>query len=298
MDTFTGTGVALITPFDDDLQPDLPALRRLVQYVTQGGVDYLVALGTTAETPTLSPSEQEQVLKTIWEENQGKLPIVIGVGGNNTADVCKKVQHITHTYQPQGILSVCPYYNRPTQAGLYAHFQAIASHTHIPLMLYNVPGRTGSALAPKTAIRLAHHFPHINAIKEATGTVMPAMQLLAEAPPHLQILSGDDALTLPMMSLGGKGLVSVIANVFPQQVSRMVRAALHNDWDTARTAHYQLLPLMDLCFQEGNPTGIKAMAAQQGLCQNGLRLPLQPASEGLQEAIQQAMSSFPLSESP
>lgn len=281
MSQFAGTGVAIITPFDSQGEVDSHALRKVVQHLTTGKVEYLVVLGTTGESPTLSDAEQQQVIEIIQDENQGRLPIVLGIGGNNTRAVCKKVEKWTRLFQPDGILSVSPYYNKPAQAGLYEHFHKIASHTDLPIILYNVPARTGSNISAKTTLRLAIDCPNIVAIKEASGDLEQIMNILASKPADFEVLSGDDLLAMPMISCGAAGIISVTANALPLQFSDMVRASLKGNFEEARKLHYALLPLMQLNFAEGNPVGVKAMMNIQGICERFVREPLFPASESL-----------------
>src|SRR5690606_30394956 len=284
---FTGTGVALVTPFLPDGSIDFEGLAKVIDAVTLGGVDYLVALGTTAETPTLSSEEKLQVLQFILDHNQNKKPVVVGIGGNNTQDML----HTLSRYpldRISGILSVVPYYNKPSQEGIYRHFKMLAEHTEKPIILYNVPGRTATNILPHTAIRLAHEFKHIVAIKEASGNIAQCMELVQHAPAHFQILSGDDNLVLAHIAIGMKGVISVAANCYAKTFSILVRHALNNEFEAARRLHYQLLERINLLFAEGNPTGVKYVLNQQGLIQNVLRLPMVPASEQLAEAFTQA----------
>lgn len=281
MSQFAGTGVAIITPFDSQGEVDSHALRKVVQHLTTGKVEYLVVLGTTGESPTLSDSEQHQVIEIIQDENQGRLPIVLGIGGNNTHAVCEKAEKWTRLFRPDGILSVSPYYNKPAQEGLYQHYQKIASHTDLPIILYNVPPRTGSNISAETTLRLATDCSNIVAIKEASGDFEQIMNILANKPADFEVLSGDDLLALPMISCGAAGIISVTANALPLQFSNMVRACLKGDYAEARKLHYALLPLIQLNFAEGNPVGVKAMMNIQGICERFVREPLFPASESL-----------------
>lgn len=281
MSQFAGTGVAIITPFDSQGEVDSHALRKVVQHLTTGKVEYLVVLGTTGESPTLSGAEQQQVIEIIQDENQGRLPIVLGIGGNNTRAVCEQAEKWSRLFQPDGILSVSPYYNKPAQEGLYKHYQKIAAHTDLPIILYNVPSRTGSNISAETTLRLAIDCPNIVAIKEASGDLEQIMNILANKPAGFEVLSGDDLLALPMISCGAAGIISVTANALPLQFSNMVRACLKGDFEEARKLHYALLPLMHLNFAEGNPVGVKAMMNIQGICERFVREPLFPASESL-----------------
>jgi 4-hydroxy-tetrahydrodipicolinate synthase len=281
---FRGTGVALATPFREDRSVDYDALLRLVDAVIDGGVNYLVALGTTAETPALSTVEKKEVLRIILDATAGRVPVVCGAGGNNTAEVLEQLAGWDLS-GVAGLLSVVPYYNKPTQEGIYEHFKAIASATELPIILYNVPGRTVTNMLPATALRLAAEFPNIIAIKEASGNLKQCMELVAGAPDHFAVLSGDDDLVITQAALGMHGVISVAANCFTKDFTDMVNAALDGNFGTARALHYQLLPGIDLLFAEGNPAGLKAVLAEQGICRNVLRLPLVPVSDSTAEKI-------------
>lgn len=275
---FGGTGVALITPFSENETVDYPALEKLIDHVIDGGVNYLVALGTTAETPTLTTEEKRDVLSFIINKCNNRVPVVCGIGGNNTAEVI----HQLNTYHLEGvagILSVAPYYNKPTQEGIYRHFKAIAAATSKPVILYNVPGRTSSNIAPATALRLANEHTNIIAIKEASGSLPQCMELVKNKPAHFAVLSGDDNLVLPQIAIGIEGVISVAANCFTKEFTAMVNAALTGDFATARQLHYKLLPGIDLLFTEGNPAGVKCVLKVMHICNNYLRLPLVPVSE-------------------
>ena len=274
---FKGTGVALITPFKQDGSVDIAALQQLVDDVIAAGVDYLVALGTTSEAPTLSAAEKQLVLHTIIKHCNKRVTLVCGVGGNNTAEL---VHHLQHTDMTgiDGILSVAPYYNKPSQEGIYQHFKAIASATALPIILYNVPGRTSSNILPATALRLANEFANIVAIKEASGNLGQCMELVKNAPAHFAILSGDDDLVLAQIALGMQGVISVAANCFTQDFCHMINHALMNNYDAARAIHYKLLDGIGLLFCEGNPAGVKCVLNNMKRCENVLRLPLVPVS--------------------
>lgn len=279
-----GTGVALVTPFDAGGAVDHVALARLVSHVTAGGkgVDYLVVLGTTGETATLSAAEQAAVLETVLATNAQALPIVLGVGGNNTAAVCEAAAAV-----PAGvaaILCVTPYYNKPTQQGLIAHFTAVADASPVPVILYNVPGRTSCNMTAATTLTLAQH-DNIIGIKEASGDLEQCMRIAASMPASFQLISGDDLLTVPMTTCGATGVISVLANVIPVQFSAMVSAALHGDYATAQRHLFAITELNGLMYQEGNPAGIKAALELVGVCGAGLRLPLVQASAELRQAI-------------
>jgi len=282
---FQGTGVALVTPFTASKAIDFDALGKLVDYVIDGGVDFLVALGTTAETPTLSAAEQLEVLNFIIQQNNKRKPLVVGIGSNNTQHVIDTIKAYPME-EVDGILTVVPYYNKPSQEGIYQHFKAIASATDKAIILYNVPGRTVTNMLPATALRLANEFKHIVAVKEASGNLGQCMELVQGAPAHFNVLSGDDDLVLPQIAIGMKGVISVAANSFPKQFTAMVNHALQHEIAAAQTLHYALLPATKLLFAEGNPTGVKYVLAQKGIIQNELRLPLITASPQLQQAFE------------
>ena len=282
MNLFKGAGVALVTPFNADMSIDFPALRRLVQEQIAGGTNYLVVQGTTGESPTLNSSEKKQVLETVLEENNGKLPIVYGAGGNNTMSVIEAFKNIPQGVD--GILSVAPYYNKPTQAGYLAHYKALASETDLPIILYNVPGRTGSNVLAETTLELAE-IKNIVAMKEASGNMEQIMEIIRCKPENFLVLSGDDAITLPLIAAGADGVISVVANSFPKQFSQMVTSALNGDFETARKFHYDLLPVTKLLFAEGNPGGVKIALEELGWMKPFMRLPLVQVSEGLKAKI-------------
>ena len=279
-----GTGVALITPFTKDNQVDTEALTRIVDYVTEGGVEFIVVLGTTSEAPTLTKDEKLIVRETIIKANKGRLPLVLGIGGNNTQNVIDEIKQ-TDLSPFVAILSVTPYYNKPSQNGLYAHFAAIAKESTLPIILYNVPGRTGVSMTAETVVRLANDFQNIVAIKEASGNLLLDMNIIKDMPKDFILLSGDDATTLPAVYMGGSGAISVIGIAYPKEFSEMVRLGLQGKTVEANKLQYKLLPRTALAFKEGNPIGIKAMLAAKGLCKPYVRLPLVEASEELKKAI-------------
>lgn len=279
-----GTGVALITPFTADNQVDIPALERIVEYVIAGGVEFIVALGTTSEAPTLTKEEKQLVCNTIVRVNNKRLPLVIGIGGNNTQNVIDEIKH-TQLDDFVAILSVTPYYNKPSQAGMYAHFAAIAQASPLPIILYNVPGRTGVSMTAETIVSLATNFSNITAVKEASGNLVFDMQLLKQLPAGFTFLSGDDGTTLPSVYMGGKGAISVIGIAYPAEFSQMVRLGLEGKVAEANQLHYGLLPKIGLAFKEGNPIGIKAILAAKGLCEPYVRLPLVEASAELKKEV-------------
>lgn len=280
MQQFVGTGVALVTPFKKDFSVDTDALSRIVNYVIDGGVEYLVVLGTTAESATLNQDEKELVIQTIIKANNNRLPLVLGVGGNNTHKVVEELK--TRDFSSfQAILSVSPYYNKPTQEGIYQHFKMIAEFSPIPIILYNVPGRTASNMAPETVIRLANEFKNVIAIKEAAGDIVQAMKLIQHKPKDFLVISGDDMITLPMVLAGGAGVISVIGEGYPKQFSEMVRLGLQRKVDEAYTVHYQIMDSIDMIFEQGNPGGIKEIFKSLGLSENTVRLPLVNVNENL-----------------
>lgn len=284
MKELIGTGVALITPFKNDFSVDVEGLRRVVNYQINNGIDYLVVLGTTAESATLTQTEKQVVVDTIVEVNNGRLPLVLGIGGYNTKAVIEEMQ-ATNLDAFTAILSVSPMYNKPTQEGIYQHFAAIANAAPKPIILYNVPGRTASNVLPETVIRLANDFDQIIGIKEAAGDIVQAMRIIQGAPEGFLVISGDDMITLPMVLAGGAGVISVIGEGFPKEFSEMVRLGLDRKVDEAYKLHYRIAPAIDYIFAEGNPAGIKGVFKKLGLCGDTLRLPLVAISEELQQKI-------------
>lgn len=284
MQSLIGTGVALITPFKKDLTVDTEALANIVNYQIDGGIDYLVVLGTTAEAATLDKDEKQLVVKTVIEANNGRLPLVLGIGGNNTKEVCEELK-TTDLSAFVAILSVSPYYNKPTQEGIYQHFKAVAEASPLPIILYNVPGRTGSNMLPSTVIRLAKDFDNVVAIKEAAGDIVQAIKLIQHKPEGFLVISGDDMVTLPMVLAGGAGVISVIAEGFPKQFSDMVRLGLDRRVDEAYALHYLVADSIDMIFEQGNPAGIKHIFKELGLCEDTVRLPLVNVNEDLANRI-------------
>jgi 4-hydroxy-tetrahydrodipicolinate synthase len=284
---FEGTGVALVTPFTKENEVDFPALSRIVDAVIDGGVDYLVALGTTAETPTLTKKEKLAVLPHILQHNNKRVPVVVGIGDYNTQGLLDALQEYPMD-EVAGILSVVPYYNKPSQEGIYQHFKTLAEATDKPIILYNVPGRTVTNILPATVVRLAEAYSNIVAIKEASGNLAQCMELVARVPSGFSVLSGDDNLVLAQAAIGMKGVISVAANCYTADFCAMVQHALSGSMEAARTLHYKLLPQINLLFAEGNPAGVKYVLHRQGLCENVLRLPLVPASTALQQQLDQA----------
>ena len=283
MKTFKGSGVALVTPFQTDGSIDFAALKALVTLQIQGGTDFLVVQGTTGESPTLSQEEKRRVLDTVLEVNNGQLPVVYGVGGNNTLALEPLLKNIPSGVD--GILSVSPYYNKPIQKGIVAHFKMVASFTDLPIILYNVPGRTGSNMSIETTLELAE-LPNVVAVKEASGNMEQIMDVIRQRKPGFGVLSGDDNLTMPLIAAGADGVISVVANAFPERFSQMVHASMSKDLELAKQAHYDLFSVTKMFFEEGNPGGVKVALASRGLMQETMRLPLYPVSEGLRTRIQ------------
>lgn len=286
---FRGLGVALITPFNANGTIDHAALAKVVEHQVVGGIDFIVVMGTTGESATLSAKEKQQVLSQVIEVVHNRVPVVLGIGGNNTAAVLEQFQ----AFDLDGvdaILSVSPYYNKPTQEGIYQHYKAIAQASLRPIILYNVPGRTMSNIAAETTLRLARDFKHIIGIKEASGNLDQVGLILKHRPKDFLVISGDDALTLPILAMGGDGVISVVGNALPEEFARLVHAALKGDMDTARREHLNLIELITLLFVEGNPGGVKEVLKTLGLCENHLRLPLVPVSEGTAKKLYQALA--------
>ena len=284
MTKLIGTGVALITPFDAQGAIDFKALERLVNFQIDQGINYLVVLGTTAESVTLSKQEKDAVLACVLAVNDNRVPLVLGVGGNNTQSVVDQVKQINPDHI-SAILSVSPMYNKPSQSGLIAHFSAVAQASPVPVLLYNVPGRTASNMLPSTVLKLAAH-ENIIGIKEASGDLGQAMEILSSAPEGFLVISGDDLIALPMTLMGGHGVISVIGQAYPNEFSQMIQAGLNGDITWAKKLHYSLMPIIDMIFEQGNPSGIKALLNKKGLCENILRLPLVEVDSSLAERIQ------------
>lgn len=274
----TGTGVAIVTPFRPDRTVDYTALQQLCQFLAGNGADYIVALGTTGESTTLTTDEKKKVTSCIIEAIGGKLPVVIGIGGNDTAQIVNNIRNNDFT-GVSALLSVAPYYNKPSQEGIYQHYKAIAAVSPVPVILYNVPGRTGINMKAKTTVRLARDFENIVAIKEACSNLVQVMEIMKDKPKDFLVISGDDALTLPMISLGAVGAISVVANAFPKQFAGIIQAAMNGDLKKANKFQYKLLDMMDALFEEGSPSGIKAVLHYKGLIDNVLRLPLVPVTD-------------------
>ena len=273
---FKGLGVAMVTPFKPTGEVDYTALRRLLDYQLAGGIDFLCVLGTTSEAPCLTDDEKRHIIDLVFEKVQGRVPILLGLGGNNTAAIVRSLQHDDFK-GIDGILSVCPYYNKPSQEGLYQHFKTIAGVTNLPVVLYNVPGRVGVNMTAETTLRLARDCDNIVAIKEASGNFTQIDDIIKNKPADFDVISGDDGITFPLITLGAVGVISVIGNALPKEFSRMVRLALHGEYEAARHIHHQFTELFKLLFVDGNPAGVKAMLNSMGLIDNELRLPLVPA---------------------
>lgn len=290
MKKFSGTGVALVTPFDHTGSVDYTALTTIVNQQIENGTDFLVVQGTTAETATLTEEEKTKVLSHVIAVNNGKLPIVLGMGGNNTMELVEKIKNF-QTKGVDGFLTVSPYYNKPTQEGIFQHYKAIDEVSSLPIIAYNVPGRTGSNMTAETTLRIAA-LQNIVAIKEASGDLEQVMSIIEKAPEGFLILSGDDALTLPMIALGAHGVISVVANAFPARFSAMVQSALANDFVKARKEHYPLLEVTKLLFKEGNPGGVKSALAHLNWSTDELRLPLVKVSESTDKLIAAEVSKL------
>lgn len=286
-----GTGVALVTPFHKQGNIDFTSLGRLIDHTIEGGVDYLVSLGTTSEYPTLSSQEQLAVVEFTIEKVENRVPVVLGMGGNDTRSLVDKIRH-TDLSSIAAILSVAPYYNKPNQKGLYAHYKAIAEASNTPIILYNVPGRCGVNMTAETTLQLANDFSNIIGIKEASGNMAQCMDILANKPQGFIVVSGEDALVLPMIALGAQGVISVAANAYPNIMSELVTHSLKSNMKKARAVHEKLLPFSNAIFDEGNPTGIKAALEIMGICQNNLRLPLVKSSKQLYSKLQTIINNI------
>ncbi len=291
MNKLIGTGVALITPFKSDLSVDVEALSNLVKNQIGNGINYLVVLGTTGESSTLSESEKDLVINTVIKANKGKIPLVLGMGGNNTVALAEKLK-FTDLSAFEAILSVSPYYSKPTQEGIYQHYKIISEASKKPVIIYNVPGRTASNVLPATVLRLAQDFKNIIGIKEAAGDIVQAMKLISILPEDFLVISGDDMVTLPIILAGGHGVISVIGQGLPSEFSKMVQLGLEGKVKEAYQLHYKIMPSIDLIFAEGNPAGIKAMLHSKKACENVVRLPLVKSSEKLKGEIEAFMSQF------
>jgi 4-hydroxy-tetrahydrodipicolinate synthase len=286
-----GTGVALVTPFHNYGTIDFTSLGKIIEHVIGNGVDFLVALGTTSEAATMSKDERSAVMEYIIESTSGRVPVIMGIGGNNTQEIIDTIK-VTSFDGIHGILSVAPYYNKPQQKGLYYHFKNIAAASPVPVILYNVPGRTSSNISAETTLKLAHDFDNIIAVKEASGDLVQIMDIIRHKPQGFNVFSGDDALTYPILMLGGDGVISVVANAYPKEFSSMVSLARTGSKKKARSLHYSLLDIIYALFEDGNPSGIKAALEVMGLCSNNLRLPLVKVNKGTNKKIQSLVESY------
>jgi 4-hydroxy-tetrahydrodipicolinate synthase len=281
-------GVALVTPFKEDEQIDYEALLRLVEYQVQNGTDYLVVLGTTAEMPTLAKEEKEEIVRRVVGQVRRRIPVVLGVGGNCTRDVVKRLKEDDFR-GIDAILSVVPYYNKPSQEGIFQHYRAITGASPLPVVLYNVPGRTGVNMTAETTLRIARECEGVIGVKEASGNITQMDDIIKHKPSAFQVISGDDGITFPLIALGAVGVISVIGNAFPQEFSRMVRLALAGDYENARTIHSRFAELFELLFVDGNPAGVKSMLSLMGFIENRLRLPLVPTRIPTNEKIKDVL---------
>ncbi len=284
MDELNGAGVALITPFNADGTIDFGGLEKLIDHQIKGGMDYLVSLGTTGETATLSETERKSVWEFTARHAAGRIPLVAGIGGNNTAEIVHQLAAFDTTGYA-AILSVSPYYNKPTQEGIYQHYKALSVATPLPLIIYNIPGRTGSNISPETTVRLARDFDNIVATKDASGSFDQFSRIMRDKPAEFLLISGDDPMTLPMMALGAVGIISVVANAFPREIAELARLCRIGDYESARVIHNKLIRITELCFVEGNPAGIKNILTQLGICGGTVRLPLVEVSDATRMAI-------------
>ena len=286
----TGTGVAIVTPFNKNAEVDFDSLGKVIDFIIDNGVEYIVSLGTTGETPTLSKKEQVEIVDFTSEKINGRVPLVLGIGGNNTSAIIDhfadfKLENIT------AILSSSPNYNKPSQEGIFQHYKAISQQSPLPVILYNVPGRTGSNITAETTLRIANECENVQGIKEASGNMVQCMHILKNKPGDFLFVSGDDHISMPLVACGSKGVISVVANAFPKDFSEMIRLALKNDFENAQKLHYKLLPAYDLLFIENNPAGVKAFLSELKLIENVLRLPLVPLSEPNLKKIKDFLSS-------
>jgi len=284
-----GTGVALVTPFKQNFEIDFNALEKLINFVIENGVEYVITLGTTGETPTLTEEEKNALIYFTYDVVKERIPVVVGIGGNNTKELCKNLETYP-LHKATAVLSASPYYNKPSQEGIYLHYKTLAEASPKPVILYNVPGRTGSNITAATTLRLAEEVENIGGIKEASGNMIQCMHILKDRPERFLMVSGDDHLTLPLIACGIDGVISVAANCFPKEFSEMVRLALHNDLNKARPLHYKCLEGNDLLFAENNPAGVKAFLAELGIIENVLRLPLVPLSKDLHKKVTHYLS--------
>jgi 4-hydroxy-tetrahydrodipicolinate synthase len=291
MKKFKGTGVAIVTPFKNDSSIDFAALERIINHLINGGVNYIILMGTTGESVTLNKDEKRALISYVVEITDNRIPLVVGIGGNNTQEVIDCVRHSDLT-GVDGILSVAPYYNKPGQRGIFQHFKSIATCSPIPVILYNVPGRTCINITSETCLELAHECENIVAIKEASGDIAQIMRIIKGKPDNFSVISGDDMMTIPIIAAGGSGVISVLANAFPSQCSELVNQSLKNNFKSAREIQFRFMEIIELLFIEGNPSGVKAMMNIMNLCQNNLRLPLVPVSRPIYTRIQKAIDEL------
>lgn len=288
MNELRGLGVAMITPMKRDLSIDINALKKLTEHLVVNGADYLVVMGTTGESVTLDKEDKKAVLETVLTANAGRKPVVLGVGGNNTFELSHQLDRLDTTGLA-AILSVSPYYNKPTQNGLFEHYKSLSEHSKLPIILYNVPGRTSSNMLPETVLRIAFDCRNVIGIKEACGNMEQIMSIIREKPEHFMVISGDDAITLPLIAAGADGVISVVGNAFPKEFGAMVHHALRNEFAEARALHYKLLRITHNLFVEGNPAGIKEVLAHLDICENYMRLPLVPVSQATSETLRRLL---------
>ena len=291
MKDLRGTGVAMVTPFNADGSIDFDGLKKLTEHLVSGGVNYLVVMGTTGESVTLNKEEKREVLESILSVNAGRIPVVLGVGGNNTAEVVSSLKSLD-TKGLSAILSVSPAYNKPTQNGIYAHYNAISDASPLPIILYNVPGRTGSNMTAATTLRLAHECDNIIGVKEASGSLDQCTAILKDRPTDFLVISGDDTLSLSIIANGGDGVISVVANALPAQYSELINSSLTSDFETARKRQYELFELINMLFEEGNPAGVKSVLKMLNICEEHVRLPLVPVSENLRNRLKQELAKL------
>jgi 4-hydroxy-tetrahydrodipicolinate synthase len=285
MKKFKGTGVAIVTPFKNDTSIDFSALGRVINHVIKGGVNYIVAMGTTGEASTLTRDEKLAVVSYVTESVESRVPLVVGIGGNNTQEVINSIRELD-LQGVDGILSVAPYYNKPSQRGLFEHFKAIATCSPLPVIIYNVPGRTSCNINSDTCLELAYECENIVAVKEASGDIAQIMKIIKGKPENFLVVSGDDGMTIPVVAAGGSGVISVLANAYPSACSELVTNALKGNFKSAREIHFQFIEAIELLFADGNPSGIKAFMSVLNMCQNNLRLPLVPVNKNIYSRIQ------------
>jgi 4-hydroxy-tetrahydrodipicolinate synthase len=288
MKKFRGAGVAIVTPFKNDSSIDFAALGRVINHVINGGINYIVAMGTTGESVTLTKDEKKALISYVVEVIDNRVPLVVGIGGNNTQEVVNCIRHVNLT-GVDGILSVAPYYNKPGQKGIFEHFKAIATCSSVPVIIYNVPLRTCVNISSETCLTLAHECENIVAVKEASGDISQIMKIVKGKPENFSVISGDDMMTIPIIAAGGSGVISVLANAFPLQCVELVTHSLKNNFKSARELQFRFLEIIELLFIEGNPSGVKAMLNLMNICQNNVRLPLVPVSRPVYTRIQKAI---------